>query len=55
MNFSVWARSVCVNESLEKGSMLPFLKVAEKNNIDIIIMNPNYNRDPETNVTSILN
>ena len=24
----IWARSVCINESLETGSMLPFLKIA---------------------------
>ena len=29
--------------------MLPFLKLAEQNDADILIMNPNYNRDPKTN------
>jgi uncharacterized HAD superfamily protein len=39
-----------MNESLERGSMLPFLEVAKNNNIPVVVMNPNYNRDPKTNV-----
>lgn len=42
----VWARSVCVNESLEKGSVLPFLKKSIENDVDVLVMNPNYNSDP---------
>ena len=42
----IWARSVCVNESLETGSVLPFLVHAQNLNIPVLVMNPNYNRDP---------
>lgn len=31
--------------------MLPFLEQARKQNIDVLVMNPNYNRDPATGVT----
>lgn len=48
--FSVWARSVCINESIEKGSVLPFLEVARKNNMSVVVMNPNLSRDPKTKV-----
>lgn len=47
----IWARSVCINDSMEKGSMLPFLEIARANNIDVLVMNPNYNCDPKTGVT----
>jgi hypothetical protein len=45
----VWARSVCINDSLETGSMLWMIHFCENNGIAVLIMNPNYNRDPETN------
>ena len=41
-----------MNESIEKGSVLPFLEVAQKENLSVVIMNPNLNRDPKTNVIS---
>ena len=44
----IWARSVCVNESLETGSVLPFLEHAKRLKIPVLVMNPNYNRDPVT-------
>ena len=44
----IWARSVCINDSFETGSMLPFLRIAQKLGIPVLIMNPNFNRDPET-------
>jgi hypothetical protein len=44
----VWARSVCINDSLETGSMLWMIHFCENNGIAVLIMNPNYNRDPET-------
>lgn len=47
----IWARSVCINDSLEKGSMLPFLEKCKGKGIECLVMNPNYNRDPETGVT----
>ena len=42
----MWARSVCINESLELGSMLPFLSVCRDLNIPVLVMNPNANFDP---------
>ncbi len=48
----IWARSVCMNENLEKGTVLPFLKVAQRNAMPVIVMNPNFNRDPVTKVNS---
>ena len=42
----IWARSVCINENLEKGSMLPFIDLCRKIDIPVLVMNPNYNRDP---------
>ena len=44
----IWARSVCINESLETGSMLPFLKIAQKLEIPVLVMNPNLNRVDDT-------
>lgn len=43
--YSIWARSVCMNESIEKGSMLPLINEAQKNKMSVIVMNPNLNRD----------
>lgn len=40
----VWARSVCINESMEKGSMLPLLHAARQHNMSVIVFNPNLNR-----------
>jgi hypothetical protein len=37
-----------MNESIEKASVLPFLEEAKRNNMSVLIMNPNYNRDPKT-------
>ena len=44
----IWARSTCINENFQKGTMLPFVEECAKQNMAILIMNPNYNRDPET-------
>ena len=46
----MWARSVCINNDFEAGSMLPFLRIAKKLGIPVLVMNPNYNRDPQTEV-----
>ena len=45
----VWARSVCVNDSLDLGSMLPQIEwaVFEKQ-YPVLVMNPNYNKDLAT-------
>jgi len=32
---------VCINDSLEKGSVIPFLEYAEKNDYQVMILNPN--------------
>eukprot|EP00347_Sterkiella_histriomuscorum_P023677 403333772 len=37
----VWARSVCMNESLKTGSMLYLVEQAQKNNLAVLVMNPN--------------
>ena len=37
-----------MNENLELGSMLPFLTVCKDLNIPVLVMNPNYSRDPST-------
>lgn len=45
----IWARSVCLNENLELGSMLPLIDAAKKQNMPVLVMNPNLSRDPITN------
>ena len=45
MRAGVWARSVCMNESLDLGSMFYFLDEAKKRNMGAIVFNPNFNRD----------
>lgn len=44
----IWSRSVCINESLSMGSMLPYITKAQSENYSIIILNPNFNRNPAT-------
>lgn len=41
----VWARSACINDSLDMGSMLPQLKFAVANGMSCLVMNPNYHKD----------
>ncbi|CAG9318963.1 unnamed protein product [Blepharisma stoltei] len=43
-----WARSVCINDSLKTGTVFPFLEEAAKDGYSVIILNPNYNYNPET-------
>eukprot|EP00761_Pharyngomonas_kirbyi_P013580 gb/GECH01013609.1/.p1 GENE.gb/GECH01013609.1/~~gb/GECH01013609.1/.p1 ORF type:complete len:476 (+),score=138.88 gb/GECH01013609.1/:1-1428(+) len=38
-----WARSLCINDSLENGTILPYLKKAEKKEWETIVLNPNQN------------
>ena len=40
-----WARSVCINENIYLGSMIPYVKKALENKWSIIIYNPNERRD----------
>jgi len=46
----IWARSVCINDGLETGSMLPFIDLAKRLNLAVMVMNPNYTSDPETGI-----
>lgn len=45
----VWARSVCVNQNLHLGSMLPMIEFAHANKYSVIVLNPNMAVDPCTN------
>ena len=40
-----WARSVCINENIYLGSMIPYVKKALDNKWSVIIFNPNERRD----------
>jgi len=42
-----WARSVCMNDTLELGSMIPDIEFARKYGFSVMVMNPNYNMTPE--------
>lgn len=46
----IWARYCCINDSLETGSMLPYLDQAEREGYSSIILNPNMRLDSTTNV-----
>ena len=43
-----WARSVCINENLRLGTMIPYVEKAIENNYSVIIMNPNERKDFKT-------
>jgi len=43
-----WARSVCINDSLQTGTIFPCLDFAKENDWAVVVMNPNYMSDPET-------
>jgi len=38
-----WARALCINESLELGSILPYLKRIDERDWGVIVFNPNMN------------
>ena len=46
----VWARSVCIKENLELGSMLPIVDRCYELGIPLLVMNPNFGSDPESGV-----
>ena len=52
----IWSRSLCIDEGLLKGSMLPFFHKAMQGNMGIIVLNPNVNNykvvDANGNTTS---
>ena len=50
MRAGVWARSVCLNENLEKGSMMPLIEASQRNNMSVLVMNPNLKVDPKMKV-----
>lgn len=41
-----WARSVCINDSLDKGSVFKFLDFAKEEGYSVIVMNPNFIQNP---------
>ena len=43
-----WSRAVCVQDNFENGSMLPQIKWARDNNLEMIILNPNGQTSDET-------
>jgi hypothetical protein len=40
-----WARSVCMNDTLELGSMIPDIEFAQQHGLACLIMNPNYSQN----------
>lgn len=44
----LWARSVCINDSLKTGSIFPFLDFAKENGYEVIVFNPNFCYDSES-------
>ena len=46
-----WARSVCINENLNLGTMIPYVDKAIKDNYSALIMNPNEKKDFKTEKT----
>ena len=40
-----WARSVCINENIDLGSMKPYIEKAIQNKFSVIILNPNERKD----------
>ena len=40
-----WARSVCINDNIYVGSMIPYVHKAINNNFSVIILNPNERTD----------
>ena len=42
-----WARSVCMNDTIDLGSMIPDIDFARKNGFSVLVMNPNYSYTPD--------
>ena len=51
----IWARSVCINEDFNLGSMIPQVKWANEKNIPVLIMNPNHSIDNDEPVPTCQN
>ena len=45
----IWSRQVCINDNLNKGSMIPYIELATKNKLSVIIFNPNERKDLNNN------
>jgi hypothetical protein len=43
-----WARALCINENLDLGTILPYLKKCKELGFGVIVFNPNLNYDYET-------
>jgi len=46
----IWAENSSILNSLNIGSMVPYIRRAKENNFSVIIFNPNENENPETGV-----
>lgn len=44
-----WARSVCMNDTIELGSMIPDIEFAQNYGFSVLVMNPNYSKDEKGN------
>jgi len=45
-----WARSVCINDNINRGTVFPAVETAISAGYSVLIANPNYNSDPVTKV-----
>lgn len=43
-----WARSVCINDTINRGTVFPAVEAALEQGYSVLIANPNLNMDPET-------
>lgn len=49
-----WSRKLITQESLQSGSMIPYIKKAQKEGFDIIVTNTNYNyENPEAHIQTV--
>lgn len=39
----VWARSLCINKSLQIGSLLPYIEMLVDHGFEVMVLNPNFN------------
>ena len=49
----LWARSVCINDNLYLGSIIPYIKKAFENHFSLIVLNPNETCDIDDNKKKI--
>ena len=43
-----WARALCINESLEKGTIFPYIQMAYQRSYQVLVLNPNMVCRPES-------